>query len=526
MARTRSRKARTESQRRQAVIYARVSSKEQELEGFSISAQLKLMREYARTRDFEVVKEFVYAETAKRPGRSEFGKMVSFLKKSKWCRTILVEKTDRLYRNLKDYVTLDELDLEIHLVKDNDVMSQASKSNEKFVHGIKVLMAKNYIDNLSEETKKGMTEKAEQGMWPSHAPIGYRNVVGPNGKKIIEADPHAASLIHKVYEAYARGNVSIHQVTEMAREAGLLNPRTKRTIPRATIYNVLQNLIYTGDFEWNGVTYKGTHTPLITRALFDKVQQMLRRHKSKRTRRSKRKFAFAGLLTCGHCGCALVGEIKKQKYIYYHCTGHKGKCGEPYVREEVLEEHFGNSLKRLQFDSEVLELVTRALRESHEDEKRVHNEALARLQAEYSKLQNRIDQAYDDKVDGVIESAFYKRKTAEWRAEQQRILESIEQHQTANEGYLDDGVRLLELARRAYDLFMSQPAEEKRRLLDFVFSNCSWKAGKLTAQFRQPFDILADASEAHKQKEAAGASSDGLRQDWLPELDSNQQPSG
>lgn len=56
---------------------------------------------------------------------------------------ILVEKTDRLYRNIKDYGTVDELDIQIHLVKENEVISRASRSSEQFVHGIKVLMARN-----------------------------------------------------------------------------------------------------------------------------------------------------------------------------------------------------------------------------------------------------------------------------------------------------------------------------------------------------------------------------------------------
>jgi hypothetical protein len=99
---------------------------------------------------------------------------LAHLKRSS-CRVILVEKTDRLYRNLTDYSTLDSLDLEIHLVKEGVILSPDSKSHEKFMHGIKVLMAKNYVDNLSEEVRKGMTEKAEQGHWPSWAPIGYLN---------------------------------------------------------------------------------------------------------------------------------------------------------------------------------------------------------------------------------------------------------------------------------------------------------------------------------------------------------------
>src|SRR2546430_16564225 len=87
---------------------------------------------------------------------------------------MLVENNDLLYRNHKDWVTLDDLEVENHFPKEGVVLSRESRSSEKFMHGIKVLMAKNYIDNLSEETRKGMTEKAEQGFWPSAAPRSKR----------------------------------------------------------------------------------------------------------------------------------------------------------------------------------------------------------------------------------------------------------------------------------------------------------------------------------------------------------------
>jgi site-specific DNA recombinase len=103
------------------------------------------------------------------------------------------------YRNLKDWVRLDELDIEIHLVKEGIILSRDSRSSEKFVHGIKVLMAKNYIDNLSEEARKGMQEKAEQGIWPTVAPLGYLNVMGPDGKKIIVTDPKSAPVIAHLF---------------------------------------------------------------------------------------------------------------------------------------------------------------------------------------------------------------------------------------------------------------------------------------------------------------------------------------
>ena len=218
---------------RDAVKYGRVSSKEQEKEGFSIPAQWKLLDQYAKAEGFRVVREFVDVETAKKPGRAGFDEMVKFLKRSASVRVLLVEKTDRLYRNLKDYVTMDELDLESHFVKESVVLSKESRSSEKFMHGIKVLMAKNYIDNLSEETRKGMLEKAEQSIYPSFAPLGYRNVMGPDGKRIIEPDPDIAPIITQIFQWYATRECSIMEVTDRARQTGLVSRGAKKPISKS-----------------------------------------------------------------------------------------------------------------------------------------------------------------------------------------------------------------------------------------------------------------------------------------------------
>jgi DNA invertase Pin-like site-specific DNA recombinase len=166
-------------------------------------AQLKLLKEYAAANDLSVAQEYVDVETAKQTGRAAFGEMVDYLKAHPSVRVLLVEKTDRLYRNLKDWVTVDDLEVEVHFPKEGVVQSRDSRSSEKFMHGIKVLMAKNYIDNLSEEARKGMQEKAEQGIWPTVAPLGYRNIVGADGKKIIEPDPESAPIISRIFEWYA-----------------------------------------------------------------------------------------------------------------------------------------------------------------------------------------------------------------------------------------------------------------------------------------------------------------------------------
>lgn len=341
---------------RKAVVYARVSSKEQDREGFSIPAQLKLLNEFAAANDFKIAKEFIDVETAKTDGRKNFTELVAYLRRHPSVRTVLVEKTDRLYRNLKDWVTLDGFDIEIHLVKEGSCLSRDSRSSEKFMHGIKVLMAKNYIDNLSEEVRKGMLEKAHQGLWPSAAPFGYKNVVAPDGKRLIELDEENAPIIAQMFQWYATGNYNLREIGEKARAAGLIFRRSRQRVPLSSISRILRNRIYTGEFEWLGTVYRGSHQPLISKDLWQLAQDLMDgRYISKlpHTGGTVRDFAFTGMIACGHCGCAMVAEIKKNKYIYYHCTQNKGRCPErKWVREETLVQQFSALLLKLRFNLE------------------------------------------------------------------------------------------------------------------------------------------------------------------------------
>ena len=155
-----------------AVSYVRVSSAEQEKEGFSIPAQQDLLKDFAEKNNIEIVKEFLEAETAKDAGRHKFKEMLQYLKKNKDVTTILVEKTDRLYRNFTDYVELDvdKTGYTVCLVKEGTILTPTSSSHEKLVHGLKVLLSKNFIDNLREETQKGRLKKVQEGYFISYVP--------------------------------------------------------------------------------------------------------------------------------------------------------------------------------------------------------------------------------------------------------------------------------------------------------------------------------------------------------------------
>ncbi len=511
---------------RRAVVYARVSSKEQEREGFSIDAQTKLLREYAGVEDIAIVADFVDVETAKESGRTRFGEMVAFLKRRPSVRTILVEKTDRLYRNLKDWVTIDELDLDIHFVKEGVVLSRDSRSSEKFMHGIKVLMAKNYIDNLSEETRKGMLEKAEQGIWPTMAPLGYRNVMGPNGKKIIELDPDTAPAIIKLFEWYATGLYSLKEAGARARATGMAYRKSQRPLGISTVHKILRSRIYTGEFEWLGKRYQGTHEPLITPELWERVQGVLDGRHSGKKRGIEKDFIFTGLITCGHCGCSLVGDIKKEKYIYYRCSHYKRKCREPYVREEVLTEQFAAMLAKLRIDEKAFGWVVRALKESLADQRKEHELAVERLEKEQARLRHRLQAIYIDQLDGKIEETIYNVLSGQWRDQERKCARQLELHRDSDLSYMDEGVALLRIAKDAHRLFASEERAEKRHMLTTLLSNCSWKDRTLTAEFRQPFDIVAEnVSEAARVRNLKGAEK-AQKEIWLPGTDSNHRPTG
>jgi hypothetical protein len=250
--------------------------------------------------------------------------------------------------------------------------------------------------------------------------------------------------------------------------------------------------------------------------LWEQAQSALDGRLAKRAKKTTHSFPFSGLLTCGHCGCALVGEIKKGRYVYYRCSGAKGNCHEPYVRQEVIEAEFERVLRLIVLDDRVVAWVSSALRQSHADEKRFHDAAVTKLNSEHARLQGRLEAIYEDRLDGRVDLAFYDRKSRKWRDEQSRILSEIEVHQTANESYMDAGIRILELSRNMHRLFAKQSAEEKRRLLDFVVSNCSWKSSTLTPEFRQPFDMLALANDQSRISDASNGSENGRNENWLP----------
>jgi site-specific DNA recombinase len=503
---------------RKAVIYARVSSKEQQESGFSIPSQKRLLQDYATKNHFEVVRIYEEAETAKRSGRNAFNEMLKFFRKNSSCQVLLVEKTDRLYRNLKDYTTIDELGLELHLVKENCVLSSTSRSSEKFMHGIKVLVAKNYIDNLSEESSKGMMEKARQGLYPSNAPIGYLN---NRETRTIYVDKHKAPEIRRLFEHYATFKPSFKAMSKFATAIGLQSKRGTPLSPEV-IRAILRNPIYIGDIRWKGEYFAGKHEPIVSRELFQAVQDRFGGTNVARPRRHN--FAFRGFLHCGNCGCLVTAERQKEKHVYYHCTHMGSPCKEKSVKEEALADKLGELIKPLVIDNERAEWIREALVESHGDQEKDREKRSRETRRQIDEVERMQSMLYEDKLKGVVTPHFWETKYREFEAKLESLRADLVQLANATGSYYEEGLRLLELSQGAYSLYVKSNYEEKRKILDLLYSNCTLQGQEVVGKFRQPLQMIIDASAAEKRMRQEKRSTEARNEVWYPRQDLNLWP--
>lgn len=492
-----------------AVIYARVSTREQSEEGYSIDAQLALLRAYALRNNLKVVTEYVEAESAKVSNRPAFAQMVRQIRND-GIPIILVEKTDRLYRNLKDYVRVDELEVAVHLVKEGEVISKDSKSHQKFVHGIKLLVARNYSDNLSEEAKKGMAEKAKQGIWPTKAPLGYLNV-SVGSRRVIEPDPERSDIVAWLFERYVQGTVSLRTLRDEAAVRGLTT-RKGRKVATNEIHSILQNPVYYGLIRWGDIEADGIHTPLIDKSTFLRVQDIMSgRNQTKAKPESARDFLYSGLFTCGLCGCQISAQTTKG-HRYYACTGAKG-CSRRTVREEVITEAIAAKLSDMAIRQEVVDLLRKALKESSRDEVALRTDELSRLRARQDELNKNLHRLYLDHIAGQVNKAVYSELRLQWEFELTTVETTIAAYGKAKSQLEDEGLALMEFASNAYSRFKTASREDQREMARHLLSNSTITDRKVQVCFHEAFEMILEAN----QEIPDGAPISVVSQKWLPD---------
>ncbi len=478
----------TENAAAEAVIYTRVSSAEQLREGFSIAAQETLLREYARSKGIAIVAEFSDDETAKTIGRPSFAQMVAYLKAHPGV-ALLVEKTDRLYRNPKDYLTLDDLKVQIHFVKEGG--QPRNDSDSRFMHWIRVGMARKYVENLSEEVLKGMRQKAAEGGWLTRAPLGYAQVTDAEEKKRtggMVPQLEEAVVVHEIFEAAATGSYTLASLAELARQRGLQG-RNGAPIGKQVVANMLSLTAYYGEFEWRGETYRGRFEPLISRDLFEAARAGMSGGAKPKARTHT--FAYAGIVRCGVCGGLLTGDRKKGRYVYYACRN--ARSCRRYYAESLFDEAMSATLRKLVIPQRYRDEIVAAIDRWYGDATKKETTRAARVRTRLTELQRMQASAYEEKLLGGLPEQAWRDVSEKWHAEEGRLRAEL---QTLEPRI--DRERLLRAAIDPFELidvvaaeYLRKDAAEKGRVVKTCCSNFLITDGSISIQLRSPFDVIA-----------------------------------
>lgn len=506
-----------------AVIYARVSTEEQ-AHGYSIDAQVKMMEEYANRKGLKIVRRFVEADKASSSTheRAKIRELSEFVKQNPGC-VVLVEKTDRFARNYRDILLVEELIQDFStrfvLVRDNQELDHESNANAWLQFDMTALIARNFIRNLQAEIKKGMNEKARQGILPTVAPLGYLNVKIGN-EKVIVPDPERAPLVRRLFDAYASGRYSIATCRELAIEIGL---RTKKgKIPAsASLHRLLQNKTYNGWVEWNDICVRGKHEAIVSDDVFNRGQDILHGRNTS-VGFGKLEFPYKGLLHCARCGCAMTGEIKKCKYRYMRCTGKRGPCsGVKVIREADLTDQIANALKSISIPQELLPKLQASLKDVLDKETEFQTDKVDRLQKQERSLKAKLQNLYRDRIEGIVTPEIYDGLRNEFQSELESVQGFLAGMDKAERNLFADGVTMLELASDAWRIFLEAEPMDRRNILHELGWNSPVLDGIVQVSMREPFQSLYELAQKCGENGLESASDE----DWYSGRDSNPRPS-
>lgn len=474
------------------VIYARVSTKEQAEEGYSIPAQLKAIRTFCEAEGLTPLAEFVESESAGHAGRTQFGAMLSFFSEHPECRTVVAHKLDRLYRNFADQVSLEE---ELGVRARYVIGDIADSPQGTLVRDVQLSVAKFYLGNLREEVKKGMEEKVAQGGWPHRAPMGYRN---DKESRSVVVDPLTAPLIAWAFERYDSGIVSVAQLATELADKGLSGPGGRK-FAVSGVNKMLRNPFYCGRLPYKGQVYPGNHEPLVSVALFESVQERLSGNRNG-AKKVAHAYRLRGVMRCAECGCVITAGTHKG-HVYYRCTHGKGKgsCSQrSYVREESLASEVSELLGRIELDSELLEALVADCEAYLEEKAGELSESHEAARREIATLKAKEGRLLDAFLDGDVPSEVY-RERADELANRRRALE-LRLSEAEREGLrtIEQVRDLASTASSARVAFEGVSEDSRREVLQTVVCNLDVAEGHIVSyQWKGPFGLL--------EKEPSGA---------------------
>ena len=485
-------------------LYARKSTDDEERQVLSIEAQLAELREFAKKENLEIICEFVESKTAKRPGRAIFNDMLVRIESGE-ADGIIAWNPDRLARNAVDGGQI------INLIDNGKLCSLKfptywfePSSQGLFMLQIAFGQAKYYIDNLSENVKRGLRQKLRRGEWPGLAPIGYINNLRTH---TIEIDKEKGVIVKKLFETYATGKSTFSDLEKLSLSLGLVSNKGKRKgLPISVIQKMLSNVFYIGLFVYGGETYEGKHEPLIDKATFDRVQRVFSEKSRPRKNKELIHFPYRGLFTCGECGKAITGERHKKKsgliFRYYRCTKKGTNCKQKYLSENEFGNQVDEMISKVALSDSWANFMIQEVNKWQTEENQTNALAVEAAKTEISKTEAKLSKLLDAHLDGLLESEEYQNKKAELLKEKLALKQKI-----AHKGnqWLEPMRNWIKDAHQANNLLLAENFKAKAELLQKIGSNRIFQAQQISITFEKAWKILSKWNAEARSAEASNS---------------------
>lgn len=478
---------------KQYIALARVSSAAQEAEGYSLDAQEAALQAWAIAQGGTILRMWKLAETAsKAQQRTNFQELLAYAKQhAASLDGLLVYKVDRAARNMTDYGKL--LDLELTYQIPLVAISQLTPDTPagRMARNMMATMAAFFTDQLSIDVKSGLANRVKDGWFPTVAPYGYSSQ-RVDGRSIVVVEPREADQVKRIFDLYAYHHCTVDMVLARLHAEGRSYTANQPKWVRSKVHRVLRDRSYIGDISWHDGWVPGKHPPLVDRTTFDRVQTLL----GDKIYKAHELLYGGELITCGHCGRPVTGEIVEKKqsgkvYIYYRCSRYTA-ADHPRVRlrEEQIDMQIMDLFRSIQQPAAVADWFRETLISSTGHQQKLAQVRAADLQGQLGDVRRQQERLLNLHLAGSIDGIAFSQKNTELRDRLAILTAELEANDRGSQEKADLAMKVFELSQSLPQKWFKANSAEKRRILNMVCLNITLEGVSLSVTTRKPFNAL------------------------------------
>ncbi len=501
--------------RTKCVIYCRVSSIKQTMDGAGLSSQERSCRDYAEQCEMlveDVFTDVISGASSNRPGMNLLLDFLNRVDAREYM--VIVDDVSRFARDVGAHTELRNKIMTAGAAIDSPKTKFGVDAESRFLEMLWALLASRDREKNAELSKTRTIARLKNGYWTFSAPVGYQYTKAPGGGKLLIPKEPEASIIREALEGFASGRFQsqaevkrfLDNISEFPR------PRGAKEIKFDRVTGLLTRLVYAGYLEkseWGIPLTKAQHEPLIAYENYLINQDRLNGKKVAPARKNiDREFVLRGFLTCSECGYSLTSCWSKsgtgKRYPYFLCH-HRGcsQRGKSIARDK-LETEFEHVLKGLTPTAQTFELAGLMFRDAWDryrfntkEESARHKTRLRQIETEVSSLIDRAARTQHDET-----ARAYEARIAALHSES-AVLEEKLANRSIPEGNFDKMFELsMEFLASPWKIWEKGSYELKRTVLRLAFAApliVSRETGLRTAETTLPFKALRflSASESH-----------------------------